>query len=215
MTLGKQLNEVKEASAQNIPADKLEVMLAETETLKAAALEENAPKTGDTFPHFLLTDQLGKSVSLAEIIKTGPVVITFYRGGWCPYCNLELRAYQSILEDISAQGARLVAITPELPDASLSTAEKNELKFSVLSDPKSEFSKKLGIVFSLPESLRPIYKGFGIDVESHNGEGVFELPLAATFVIAENGKVAFADVNADYTYRTEPSKVLEVLAQLK
>ncbi|MEP2652704.1 MAG: peroxiredoxin-like family protein [Paraglaciecola sp.] len=214
MSLKEQLTEVREASAKNIPAEKLSVMLAEIEVLKARELEKLAPKVGDVFPAFSLSDQVGNSITLSEKLSQGPVVLTFYRGGWCPYCNLELRAYQSVLDDITSQGASLLAITPELPDASLSTAEKNALTFSVLSDPNSEFSKTLGLVFTLPDSLKPIYSGFGIEVEAHNGKGAFELPYAATYVIAPSGKIIFADVNADYTQRAEPSEVVESLKQL-
>ncbi|MEP1448920.1 MAG: peroxiredoxin-like family protein [Paraglaciecola sp.] len=214
MSLKEQLTEVREASAKNIPAEKLSVMLAEVEALKAKELEKLAPKVGEVFPAFSLSDQVGNQVTLSEKLSQGPVVLTLYRGGWCPYCNLELRAYQNVLDDIKSQGASLLAITPELPDASLSTAEKNALTFSVLSDPNSEFSKTLGLVFTLPDSIKPIYSGFGIEVEAHNGKGAFELPLAATYVIAPSGKIVFADVNADYTQRAEPSEVVESLQQI-
>ncbi|MDU0356250.1 peroxiredoxin-like family protein [Paraglaciecola aquimarina] len=214
MNLKEQLTEVREASARNIPTDKLSVMLAETEILKARELEKYAPKVGDVFPRFALTDQLGNEVSLSEKLSHGPVVLTFYRGGWCPYCNLELRAYQSVLDEIKAQGASLLAITPELPDASLTTAEKNALTFSVLSDPNSKFSKTLGLVFTLADSLKPIYSSFNIELEAHNGKGVFELPLAATYVIDQAGKIVFADVNADYTQRAEPRDVVESLKKI-
>ncbi len=211
MNLKDQLTEVRKASAKNIPAEKLSVMLAETDTLKAKELERYAPKVGEVFPTFSLTDQLGNEVTLLDKLKQGPVVLTFYRGGWCPYCNLELRAYQNVIEDIKTQGASLLAITPELPDASISTAEKNELTFSVLSDLNAEFAKTLGLVFTLPDSLMPIYSSFGIEIEAHNGKGVFELPLAATYVIDQSGKIVFADVTADYTLRAEPSEVVELL----
>ncbi|WP_354622912.1 peroxiredoxin-like family protein [Psychromonas sp. MME2] len=211
MSLEKQLNEIRTAYAKNIPTEKLHIMLAETEKLKASSVAQYAPKVGDQFPNFTLTDQLGNAVSLSDKLSQGAVVLTFYRGGWCPYCNLELRAYQQILDEIKARGANLLAITPELPDASLTTIEKNSLKFSVLSDPKSAFAKTLDLVFTLPESLRPIYKSFGIDLEAHNGNGVFELPLAATYVIEKTGKVVFADINADYTHRAEPLAAISAL----
>ena len=140
--------------------------------------------------------------------------MTFYRGGWCPYCNLELRAYQAVLPEIKAVGAVLVAITPELPDASLSTSEKNELEFEVLTDANSDYSREIGLVFTLPARLRPIYETFGINVEAHNGDGQFDLPLAATFIVDVDGSIASAFVNADYTVRAEPSDVVEVLRSL-
>lgn len=208
MSLSNQLTELRDASAKNIPAELYSVMTNATKALKEKALEQYAPKIGEAFPTFTLSDQLGRSVSLDSLTESGPVVITFYRGGWCPYCNLELRAYQSVLDEIKAKGASLVAISPELPDASLSTSEKNELAFSVLSDVDAEFAKSLGIVFSLPEALRPIYADFGIDLEHHNGSGQFDLPLAATFVVDANQQVVFADVTADYTHRAEPSDVI-------
>lgn len=214
MNLHDQLTEKREASAQNLPKEIHQVMMDETAALSAKELEQFAPKKGDVFPSFALKDQTGTEQSLQELTKNGPVIVTFYRGGWCPYCNLELRAYQNVLSDIKEAGAQLVAISPELPDASLTTAQKNELEYTVLSDPNAEFAKSLGIVFSLPESLKPIYESFGIHVEQHNGEGQFDLPLAATFVIGKDGKVAFADVHADYTRRTEPSDVVELLSSI-
>ena len=173
-----------------------------------------APKTGDRLEDFTLPNHLGETRSLAALRERGPVVVTFYRGGWCPYCNLELRAYQAVLPEIKAAGATLVAITPELPDASLSTSEKNELEFEVLTDANADYARKLGLVFKLPERLRPIYQGLGINIEEHNGEGQFDLPLAATFVVDIDGFIASAFVDADYTSRAEPSDVVEVLQSL-
>lgn len=211
MKLFEQLTERRNTSAQNLPAEIHQVMISETKALKAKALEQYAPKPGDIFPNFTLNNQSGHEIQLADLLLTGPVIVTFYRGGWCPYCNLELRAYQEVLDKITTAGASLVAISPELPDASLTTIEKNELEFTVLYDPEAEYAKSLGIVFTLPESLKPIYAEFGIDVEQHNGPEQFDLPLAATFIIDKNGKVIFADVNADYTYRAEPSEVVKIL----
>ena len=214
MQLLEKLTERRNASAQNLPAEIHQVMISETKALKAKALEQYAPKPGDIFPNFILGNQSGDEVQLIDLTAKGPVVVTFYRGGWCPYCNFELRAYQNVLDQITDAGAKLVAISPELPDASLTTIEKNELKFTVLSDPEAEFAKSLGIVFTLPDSLKPIYAEFGIDVEQHNGPGKFDLPLAATFVIGRDGKVVFVDVNADYTYRAEPSDIVDILASI-
>ncbi|MEB3229941.1 MAG: peroxiredoxin-like family protein [Leptolyngbyaceae bacterium] len=130
------------------------------------------------------------------------------------YCNLELRAYQQVLPEIKALGATLVAITPETPDHSLTTTEKNELGFEVLSDVGNHVARQLGLVFTLPERLRPIYTSFGIDVAAHNGDQNFELPLAATYVINTDGTVVHAFVEADYTKRDDPEAVVKVLKQL-
>ncbi|MPW28010.1 redoxin domain-containing protein [Agarivorans sp. B2Z047] len=197
------------------PLEVQQLMKQATKNLAESGIAAKAPQQGQQLPAFTLPNHNGDSVSLAELLKQGPAIVTFYRGGWCPYCNLELRAYQQILPQIKALGASLVAITPELPDASLSTAEKNELEFQVLSDENAEYAKSLGIVFALPEELRPIYSSFGIEVEQHNGAGQFNLPLAVTYVIAQDGSIASAFVDPDYTKRQEPSDLLPVLESLK
>ncbi|MEM8733012.1 MAG: peroxiredoxin-like family protein [Planctomycetota bacterium] len=214
MSLQEQLSQQKAAVVEQLPADIVEVMVRNTQELLDSGIEERAPKVGDQLAAFELPNQDGHTVKLAELLQQGPVVVTFYRGGWCPYCNLELRAYQQALPQINASGATLVAITPELPDQSLSTKEKNELEFQVLTDKDATYARELGLVFTLPEELRPIYQNFGIDVEQHNGEGQFDLPLAATFVIGSDGNVAYAFATADYTQRAEPSEVVQILESL-
>ena len=189
-------------------------MMNATEELATSGITEAAPKVSDKLTSFNLPNQKGEAQSLEALLEKGPVVLTFYRGGWCPYCNLELRAYQEILSDIKMEGASLVAITPELPDASLSTSEKNELQFEVLTDKNSNYAREIGLVFTLPETLRPIYENFGIHIEEHNGSGQFDLPLAATFVLRQDGTIASAFVDADYTKRQEPSDVLNVLKEI-
>lgn len=214
MSLETQLAEYREEFIQKVPSETHQVMLNATETLNQSDIVASAPKTGAELPAFELPNQLGETRKLEELLSKGPVVLTFYRGGWCPYCNLELRAYQDVLDDIKAAGATLVAITPELPDASLTTIEKNQLGYEVLSDVNADYARSLGLVFTLPEELRPIYKGFGIHVEEHNGKGQFDLPLAATFVIKTDGTIASAFVDADYRYRKDPREVVRELQGL-
>lgn len=214
MSLTETINEYKVGFKEKAPKNVQELMQQATQALADSGITLKAPKTNDTMPAFTLPNAQGNNISLSNLLESGPVVVTFYRGGWCPYCNFELREYQKSLAEIKALGATLVAITPELPDASLSTSEKNELEFEVLTDVNAEYAKSLGLVFSLPEALRPIYLSFGIDVEAHNGEGQFDLPLAATFVIAKDGTIASAFVDADYTARQEPSDVINTLKSL-
>lgn len=214
MSLQEQLSELKAKSIANHPKEKIDAMLDETQKLSKSGIVENAPKAGEKLRDFTLPNQLGEKRSLASLREHGPIVVTFYRGGWCPYCNLELRAYQKVLHDIKAAGATLVAITPELPDASMSTSEKNELEFEVLTDANSDYAREIGVVFTLPERLRPIYESFGIDVEAHNGLEQFDLPLSATFVVDVDGSIVCASVDADYTVRAEPSNVVKVLQSL-
>ena len=214
MSLKEDLASMKAQSVAKIPDDAAAVMMKATEELGASGIVEAAPKQGEKLEDFELPNQTGEKRSLAALRKNGPVVVTFYRGGWCPYCNLHLRAYQQMLPELKAAGASLIAITPELPDASLSTSEKNELEFEVLTDKNAAYARQLGLVFTLPESLRPIYEKFGINVQAHNGEGQFDLPLAATFVVDADGAITYAMVDADYTLRAEPSEIVAAVESL-
>ena len=211
MSLASQLTKRREESKRTLPAEVHGAMLRATAELGASGIVDRAPKKGDVLRDFALPNQSGETRRLSDLVRKGPVVITFYRGGWCPYCNLELRAYQRVLDELDDVGATLVAITPELPDASLTTAEKNELAFEVLSDTGSAYARELGLVFTLPEELRPIYLSFGIDVEQHNGSGQFDLPLAATFVVDRERRIISSFVHADYTERQEPAEVVAAL----
>jgi len=214
MSLQEQLTNLKEANLAKFPEEIKNVIFDDLNKLNKSGIVEAAPKTGDTLPDFSLPNHRGEVTSIAELRKKGPVVVTFYRGGWCPYCNLELRAYQEILPQIKAAGATLVAITPELPDESLTTAERNGLEFEVLTDQNSDYAREIGVVFTVAERLRPIYESFGIDLEKHNGQGQFDVPLAATYVINVDGTIACAVVEADYTVRAEPAEVVKVLQSM-
>ena len=213
-TLQSQIDSYITSFKARVDEDTQQIMKGATKKLADSDIVANAPKLGDKLANFTLSNQNNQEQLLSSLLTNGPVVITLYRGGWCPYCNLELKAYQAILPEIKAAGATLVAITPELPDMSLTTTEKNELGFEVLSDVNSEWARAQGLVFSLPDELRPIYDRFKIDLEKYNGSGQFDLPLAATYVVAQDGTIAGAFVDADYTKRQEPSEVLKVLATL-
>ncbi len=215
MSLSTKLEDYKAGFRQKAPKDVQAVMANATQVLADTGIVEKAPKKGDKLTSFSLPNHNGKAQTLESLLTKGPAVITFYRGGWCPYCNLELQAYQAVLDDIQAAGATLIAITPELPDSSLSTIEKNNLKFEVLTDENSDYARSIGLVHSLAEELRPIYTSFGIHVEAHNGTGQFDLPLAATYVVAQDGTIINSFVDADYTKRQEPSAVIEVLQSIE
>jgi peroxiredoxin len=136
------------------------------EVVKDAETRFAAPidviKVGEAFPSFTLPNAVGTPVSSAELLANGPLLVTFYRGNWCPYCNLALHGLQERLQEIQAQGVQLVAISPELPDSTLSTQEKNELQFPVLSDVGNKLARKLRIVWKQPDSLKPLFQQFGI-----------------------------------------------------
>jgi len=182
--------------------------------LSASGILDRALKAGDRAPHFTLPDSKGGIISLVGALRHGPVVLSFYRGGWCPYCNLELHALQAALPDFAALGATLIAISPQTPDESLSTAEKNALAFAVLSDTGSATTRAFGIAFNLAEALRPIYAQFGQALPDRNGDDSWVLPLPATYVIDRDGTIAFAYVDADYRNRLEPATITATLAAL-
>lgn len=211
-SLHEDINNFKEQFKQNAPEEKQRLMAEATRELEESktslGLEE-----GDQINDFQLPDATGKMISIMDKLKDGPVILTFYRGGWCPYCNLELNAYQREFKEIQETGATLMAISPETPDASLSTKEKNELEFIVLSDEKNNVAKQFNLVFSMPDYLIEVYQQSGLDVAGHNGNEDWELPKTATFVIDTSGKIVFAEVNSDYTQRTEPSKVIEIASK--
>ena len=215
MTLAEQLeNQLTQVRAK-ISGDTRDIMEQATTDLINSGITEQTLQVGDTIPPISLPNALGKTVNIQDLLTEGALVISFYRGQWCPYCNLELRALQQALPEFKALGASLVAISPQTPDNSLSTTEKNELSFEVLSDVGNQVARQLGLVFQIPEQLRPIYQNFGIDLPEHNGDETFELPIAATYVINRDGKVVYAFVNPDYTQRAEPADILAAVANLK
>jgi peroxiredoxin len=207
--LASQLAELKADFARRVAPERVTLMEAATADLRATGIEERALKAGDAAPTGLeLPDALGRRVRLAELWQHGPLVVLFYRGGWCPYCNLELRAWQQRLPELQHLGARLVAISPQRPDHSLSTAEKNELAFPVLSDSTLDASDGFGITFTLPPELVELYGRVGHDLPVLNGNGRWALPLPATFAIDRGGRIHFAHVDADYRQRAEPDQVI-------
>jgi peroxiredoxin len=145
-------------------------------------------------------------------LKRGPVVVAFYRGGWCPFCNLELRAFQRLLPDIEAAGASLVAISPEKLDDSLSTAEKNSLTFEVLSDVGQKVGRAFRLVYEFSDELKSAYKEFGLDIPAKNGApSEWALPISATYIIDRDGVITYAYTDADYRDRADPIDILTVL----
>ena len=177
-------------------------------------LAQNAIGVGDQAPMFVLQDGMGAEVDVQVLLETGPVVLCFYRGGWCPYCNLELRAYQQQLGRIEALGATLVAISPELPDRTLTTAEVNLLGYWVLSDVDNAVARQYRLTHTIDPKVVDYQLGNGNDVAAFNGSERAEVPLPATYIIGTDGVVQFAFVRADYTRRAEPDDVLAVLRDL-
>jgi peroxiredoxin len=200
---------------EGISARRLAVMDRATEELVAKGIRKTALKVGDSVQDFILMDAHGNPVRLWDLLKHGPTVISFYRGGWCVYCDIELRGLQRIFPRIQELGASLIAISPQLPDNSMLTEEKLQLKFPVLSDVGNVVAKRLGIVFELPPSLVKLYRGFGHELAQMNGPtGAKELPVPATFVIDRNGIIRLAFIDEDYTKRLDPEGIIATLRRL-
>ena len=198
------------ASPERLQANAQTISNLVTSGLSAAALRE-----GDVAPDFSLPDARGHVVALKTLRERGPVVISFYRGGWCPFCNLELRGLQRVLPEIVQVGASLVAISPQLPDNSLSTQEKNHLTFPVLSDVGNIVAKRFGIVFTLPTALVEANRAIGRDLVEINGEaGAAQLPMPATFVLDKSGVIRLAFVVEDWSKRLDPDIVVDTLRGL-
>jgi peroxiredoxin len=215
MTLSAQLRAVTESVRQQAPAEVFSAMEKASTKLATSGLVNQALQRGDRMPDFELPDATGKTVKSADLRKSGLLLVSFYRGEWCPYCNLELRALQEKHAAIATTGAKLVAISPQTPDYSLTTQQKHDLKFPVLSDLGNKVARRFGLVFELDESLRPIYQAFGIDLKAHNGDESFELPVPATYLIGRDGGVLESFVNTDYRSRLEPETAIAWIERAK
>jgi len=199
----------------NAPAWVHEPMHRATAELIASGQAQRALKAGDRAPVFTLNDSDGKPVSSAELLKQGPLVVTFYRGVWCPYCNMDLQALQEALPQLEAQGARLLAISPQTAPNSRRSQRDNKLTFSIVSDPHNEVAHAFGLRFRLPDYLIDLYKNaFKNNLAVVNGDDSWTLPMPARYVIGQDGVIAYAEVNPDYTNRPDPSEVLPTLQQL-
>ena len=210
-TLSEQTQQALNDFVTGLPEDQQQTVSAAFQDLLSSSVTATAKKKGETAAAFELDNVRGGKLSLSEALSDGPVVLSFYRGSWCPFCNLELNALQQRLADIEACGARLIAVSPELPDASLSHAEKLELGFDVLSDPGNLVAERYGLVMTVHETLRPLYRQWGIDLPAANGDESFQLPVPATFVIDCSAIICASHVDKDYTKRMEPDAIIEVL----
>jgi peroxiredoxin len=212
MTMQSELDAFRSAWEARVGQNIARLIGGDIEDLRASGILERAARAGDGFPSGTrLLDQHGKPFDLGALIAQQPVIVTFYRGGWCPYCNLELRTYQAALPAIRAAGAALVAITFELPDHSLSTAQKNDLDFTVLTDVQGALASALGIRFTLSDAVRPFYEKAGHALPERNGDGRWALPMPATFVVERGGLIRAAFIEPDYRRRTDPRDALAAL----
>ena len=214
-SLSDRIGETIESFMSALPEDEALIVGGSFEKLYASQIAENAIIAGDIAPNFTLPNITGDPVSLYEVLNSGPVVLSFYRGGWCPFCNLELQALQAQLSEFRALGANLIGVSPETPDTSLSAIDKHQLEFEVLSDIGNITARQYGLLFTVYEEMRPLYLKWGLDVPASNGDDSWELPVPATYVIDTDSVVRAAHVDKDYTRRMEPAQILATLRELK
>jgi len=213
-TLQSTIDEYNAKKGESMPAEVLETMARTTSELKGSGIENKALRAGDRIPDFSLPNQYGEIRRLADYLAESPVVLNIYRGGWCPYCNFEMKALADALPEIKATGARLIGMSPESPEHAQDTAAQNNIGIEILSDAGNVVSENMGLVFSLAEELRPIYHGAGLDIPAHNGDDTFLLPVPATYIIGMDGIIKFDFINADYTHRLEPQDIVAILKEM-
>jgi peroxiredoxin len=215
LTIREQSDQLKAGAAEHLPAEVLEVFDRSIEDFLNQGVPADSVKVGDVLEPFTLDDASGAPVSLDELVASGPAVIVFYRGGWCPYCNLALRTYQQeLLPQLSAFGARLIAVSPQSPDESLSTVEKAALEFTVLSDPGSRLADRIGIAFEQADDVLAAQRTLGLDLTKVNAEGAVRLPRPTVLIVGPDRAVRFVDVQPDYTARAEVADIVTALIDL-
>lgn len=215
MTLQDQLDAVRAQELQKSPPHVRRIREEAFDHLVSTGVSDRILEAGDRAPDFELEDIRGDRLSLKDLCRSGPVILNFFRGGWCPFCSLELRAYQSIIESIEDVGAALVAISPETPEQLREAVAENEISFPVLSDRDNETARSYGLVYALPEALRQVYEGFGLDLPHRQGNDRFELPIPATYLVDTDQRIRRAYANLDQTRRAEPEDFLQGLREVR
>lgn len=208
------LKELQGNLANMLPKEALAIFEEDATALEARHQDILKLSKGDLAPNFILNNAVGETIQLNNLLQEGKVVLVFYRGSWCPYCNLQLKQYQQVLDRMKDLGAQLVAISPQTPDESLNLKEKNELDFQVLSDPANLVARKYTSVFRNADKPVKAMADLGIDFNSYYSDDSQELPVPAVFIIEKNGKVSFARATGgDYRNRVEPSEIIDELAK--
>lgn len=215
MTLQDKLDSFKAQFKQQAPEAAFEAFARSTQELIDSGQAERAVKAGDQAPDFSLTDADRNEVALKDLLAKGPVVLTFYRGVWCPYCNIELQALEEVAADVRDRGASLIAISMQGASDSRKSQRDNKLSFPILTDQNGALAEKFGIRWSLQDYVIPIHQGFGVELPRIHGDGQWNLPMPARYVVDTDGTVAYAEVNPDYTRRPEPADLFPVLDKLR
>lgn len=213
MSLKEKLQGAKQQMAEQLPGEILQKFGASLQSLVDSGLAAKALKAQDKAPLAVLKDADGQDVDLRQLLDKGPLVLVFYRGLWCPFCNLALSAYQQMVGDLAASGATLVAVSPQTPQSSAKTREALGIRYLLLSDPENRLAKQYGIVFKLEDELDAVYRSLGADLKVFNASHALTLPMASAFVIGQDGVIRHAFINVDYSERVEPQTLIEAVGR--
>ncbi len=208
MSLNDQLDSLTAKLRAMVPAERLLVVDRFAEQLVQSRLADRALKAGDHAPTFDLSDGDGMLWRSEDLFRSGPLVLVFYRGRWCAYCNAQLSALQEIHPKLAEAGASLVAISPQTQKHSYMTRDMHKLRFPVLSDQGNQVARKFGLVYRLSPEMQAMYESIMTKLPGYNGDQSWELPLAATYVVQSDGKISWARVDADWRKRPEPQELL-------
>lgn len=214
MALSAELSTTYNQFLETAPKEVSQVIIDAVDNFKSTYGPAKQSSPGSAFPKFQLSDATGQKVTLDDLLAKGALLVSFYRGEWCPFCNLELRALQSHLDEFRKKGVTLVAVSPELPDQSLSTSEKLSLKFPILSDVDNQLAKQLGLLFPQPEAMRTVFEKFSVDWKQRYGNDDLEVPVPATFLVDKKGIVRNSFVNPEYQHRLDPETAMEWIERL-
>lgn len=213
MNFQQRLQSLQDKIEANVPADFLKVMHRATDDLKASGIQDRVLKVGQTMPSFELLNQDKNVVKSQELLAKGPLVVTFYRGVWCPYCNADLANLKKYVPEIEATGAQLVTISPEQPQFLKQIIDTQKLNFDILHDTNNDLAAAFGLKFALPEDLKAIYRdGFKVDLEAQQGNNEWALPVPARFLVSQAGVIQYAESEPDYRRRPDPDELMELLA---
>lgn len=212
MKLIKELTEIQQSMATQLPEEVLDIMGSSLSEMLNQKLDSNALTVGDTAPDFNLKSTNQNNVNLYELLKTKPVIISFFRGSWCPFCVTELEHYQkNLVTDKKSIATHFLAISPQKTEISSQLCQNNNISLTILSDEGNEVAKKYGLVFTLPDNVRDLYKNLGANLPDFNGDNSYQLPIPATYIIDQNKKIIFSYINVNYMERVDISELQNVL----
>lgn len=203
MKLQEKFQHIQQGMAEQVPENILNAFAQSLGQLMEKKLEECALKVGDTAPDFRLPSADGKQISLYDVLKENNVILSFFRGNWCPFCIAELNHYQEAVNNKIIDSATIIAISPQTTELNSVATKENSLQFNVLSDKGNKVAEQYGLAYTLQENIRDVYKGLGADLEAFNGDTTYQLPIPATYIIGKDKKILFASVNMNYMERVD------------